>query len=104
LWEDNCKRPSFSNKTKLKIFKDGAIAGICGWFRCILAPGIVLDTSPFSPLTHWKQTIFEFPRGIECKSDEIMSIDITVEPKSDNHRALNIHLKIEDSIGQLLLD
>ncbi len=86
------------------MFRDGVLAGICGWFRCVLAPGVVLDTSPFSPLTHWKQTIFEFPRGIELKSDEVVSIDIKVEPKSDNHRALNVHLKVKDSQGQQLLD
>jgi SAM-dependent methyltransferase len=34
------------------------IEGICGWFIVALGSGVVLDTSPFAPLTHWQHAIY----------------------------------------------
>jgi hypothetical protein len=50
----------FTSTVKLEAVKSAELSGICSWFNCLLAPGVVLDTSPFSKLTHWKHTLLPF--------------------------------------------
>ncbi len=44
----------FKSTVRLEAVKTTELSGLCSWFNCLLAPGITLDTSPFSKLTHWK--------------------------------------------------
>jgi hypothetical protein len=69
-----------------------------------LAPGVVIDTSPYSKLTHWKQTMFPFLQRIECKSGEELTVNVVVDSKPENHRALDIHFKVSDIHSQVLMD
>lgn len=39
----------------------GALMGFAGWFEAELAPGVVLDTGPSAPATHWAQTFLPLP-------------------------------------------
>ena len=50
----------FKSTVKLEAVKAAELSGLCSWFNCVLAPGVVLDTSPFSKLTHWKHTLLPF--------------------------------------------
>jgi len=56
------------------------INGICGWFRAHLAEGIVLDTGPHSPLTHWQQAIYPFYPEIEINAGDVLSLKVVFEP------------------------
>ena len=38
-----------------------ALNQFCGWFDAQLSPGVLLDTSPSAPLTHWQQHWFPLP-------------------------------------------
>jgi hypothetical protein len=70
--------------------KTTELDGLCSWFNCLLAPGIVLDTSPFSKLTHWKQTLFPFKNKIAVNKGEIIQVTVHARPQVENHRALDI--------------
>ncbi len=50
----------------------GACHGFLGYFNLELAPGIVLDTSPFSKLTHWQQSYFPIEELFAAAGDELV--------------------------------
>lgn len=59
------------------------INGICGWFSAQLTDDIVLDTSPFSAPTHWKQTVYPIHPKIEVNAGDALVLQIIVEPAED---------------------
>jgi hypothetical protein len=79
---------------KLYVLKEGDLSGLCSWFNCLLAIGAPLDTSPFSRATHWKQTIFPFKTKIPVKINEVLDLSVHARPQKNNHRALDITIKI----------
>lgn len=46
--------------------------GFIGYFTAELAPGILLDTSPFSLQTHWQQSYFPF-KAFTVQSDDLFT-------------------------------
>ncbi|OJH37208.1 50S ribosomal protein L11 methyltransferase [Cystobacter ferrugineus] len=48
----------FESSVEFRIDRDAQVHGLAGHFELELAPGVVLDTSPFSIHTHWHQTWF----------------------------------------------
>lgn len=48
-----------------------ACHGFIGYFDLELAPGIVLDTSPYSKLTHWQQSYFPIEELFAAAGDEL---------------------------------
>lgn len=67
-------RANFHSKLSNKV------EGICGWFVANLTPELVLNTSPFHPLTHWQQTIYSFNKPILVNKGEDIAIEIEIEP------------------------
>jgi hypothetical protein len=41
------------------------MTGVVAWFAATMTENITLSTSRQHPLTHWKQTLFYLPEGIE---------------------------------------
>lgn len=56
------------------------VEAICGWFMAELAPGVVLDTSPFVAPTHWQHAIYPFSRPIHAGIGEEIALEIEAEP------------------------
>jgi hypothetical protein len=52
---------NFSSKYKLEVHADSKVSAIISWFDCHfehLKRRVTLSTSPLTPYTHWKNTIF----------------------------------------------
>lgn len=65
------EEPFGDGKLELEIRRDGALSGFCGWFVAELSPGVVLDTGPGQPDTHWMQTYLPFPPTLVRAGDTL---------------------------------
>ncbi|MBK8011172.1 MAG: 50S ribosomal protein L11 methyltransferase [Deltaproteobacteria bacterium] len=75
--------------------RDAVLNGFAGWFSATLAPGVVLDTSPRSPETHWAQTYMPFrPRMV--REGERMAVSFRLEPDHEETR----HLRLTLAVGE----
>lgn len=55
----------FTSDFELILLEDSLMTGFVAWFDAAMTDNIMLSTSPKRPLTHWKQTLFYLPEGIE---------------------------------------
>jgi protein arginine N-methyltransferase 1 len=55
------------------------IYGIALWWDCLLAPGVVLSTSPASPRTHWDQIYLPLLEPIEGRTGDELFVQISSE-------------------------
>lgn len=62
----------FEKSTAVEIACSAVCHGFIGYFSVELAPGIVLDTSPFSLQTHWQQSYFPF-KAFALRSGDILN-------------------------------
>ncbi len=61
--------------------RDGVLNGFCLWFEAELCEGIVLDTGPFSPETHWAQTYLCFsPQPVRAGERIEVSVEFSYDP------------------------
>ena len=63
-----------------------------------------MDTSPFSKVTHWKQTILPFKNKIHVIVDEVLDVSVHARPQVSNHRALDITIRVSGGtiIGEMV--
>ncbi|BCP52228.1 hypothetical protein K32_08450 [Kaistia sp. 32K] len=60
---------------------DGACHGFIGYFDLELAPGIVINTSPYSKLTHWQQSYLPIEEIFATAGDELhVKVKTYVDP------------------------
>ena len=62
--------------------RDGKYQGICIWFTVVFpAPSgnVILSTSPFSPETHWKQTIISLPSEINVEEFDPIAFELSFQ-------------------------
>jgi hypothetical protein len=71
------------------------IDGLVGWFDTEMVDDIILSTSPFAPPTHWQQTMFHFQKPINIEMGENIACEVSITPKTSNHRGVNITLKLK---------
>ena len=61
--------------------RDGVLNGFCVWFEAELSPSVTLDTSPFSPETHWAQIYMSFvPRPVRAGERVVVSAELAYDP------------------------
>jgi type I protein arginine methyltransferase len=61
--------------------RDGVLNGFSVWFEAELSPGVMLDTGPFSPETHWSQTYLSFtPRPVRAGERMEVSVNLSRDP------------------------
>jgi protein arginine N-methyltransferase 3 len=91
----------FASNFEIKITKTGMFNAFVGSFDTKLADNVLLDTSPVSPQTHWKQSLFFIDNPIEVSEGEIIEGTIKVDADSDNYRNLIIKFtyKVEGKGG-----
>jgi precorrin-6B methylase 2 len=68
--------PSFSSKTTYVINRDGIIQGLAGWFRAKLTDSIAIDTSPYSPRTHWRQCYLPLEHPIGVSNGDTVHVEV----------------------------
>ncbi len=63
----------------------GACHGFIGYFNLELAPGIVLDTSPYSKLTCWQQSYFPIEEIFAAAGDElVVKVKTFIDPNTQS--------------------
>jgi protein arginine N-methyltransferase 1 len=81
-------------------FAESLVAyGFCGWFDANLSPSVNLETGPAAPPTHWRQLVFPFPRPIEIRANEPVSV--RVRPVRFEGRAANWHWSVATTQGSV---
>lgn len=89
---------SFRRSFTLKAQKGNMLDGICVHFDTPFEAChdvVVLDTSPYSPPTHWRQTILYLYHSLDMMEGESASFCITCSPNKGNPRDLDITLHVE---------
>ena len=72
----------------------GPLSGFCGWFDAQLSPGVLLDTSPSAPLTHWQQHWFPLPPREVAEGDEL-EVRLVIEPSEADERSPTYRLWVD---------
>ncbi|XP_023237660.1 protein arginine N-methyltransferase 3-like [Centruroides sculpturatus] len=98
----------FTTQFNLALTKDGQITAIIGYFDCYfddrLTNKFQLSTSPFSELTHWKQTIFLLPSPISAQKGDFISGRISCRRDKKEHRSMIIILEIGEQKNTYILN
>ncbi len=71
-----------------------AIFGFAVWWKCTLAPGMTLSTSPFSPSTHWDQIFLPLEEPLAVNKNDRLEIHLA----SDTRYQIGVRLKWETRI------
>lgn len=83
---------SIAGKFTFKFEKYGVINGFALWFDCIFTDGenddkdVVLDTSPNSESTHWKQTIIPVPEAYLVERDGEVTCKLNLKRDGRSYR------------------
>ena len=86
----------FASDFELKITEDCDITAIGGSFDTIFAQmknSVNLTTSPHTPPTHWKQTVFYLETPVKAKKDEVFKGKISVSRPPKDARGLLVKLQ-----------
>lgn len=75
--------------------KNGKYQGVCLWFN-VEFPDSELSTSPFSPPTHWKQTVITLPHSEDVEEGEPVACKITMKKDELKPRWYNLELEVLD--------
>ena len=81
------------------VSKDGLFHGVSlFWDVRFPLSNVVLDTSPLSPPTHWKQTVILLPtsEGFPVSIDTPLSAQIDLVPTESNYRHYQVALSFPD--------
>lgn len=92
------KELSFRQSFALVAQRDATIDAVCVHFDTPFLAGVeavVLDTSPLSPPTHWRQTVLYLYHSLEMKAGEKATFHMTCSPNEGNARDLDIRLHVE---------
>ncbi|CAD0203227.1 unnamed protein product [Chrysodeixis includens] len=92
----------FTLKHVVGASKNGNYQGLCVWFECNfpqLPDGtgdgrVVLDTSPKSALTHWKQTVIVLPHEQDVEEGEPIAFELNMSRDPTSSRRYNIQLSM----------
>ncbi len=71
----------FESSVEFRMDRDAVVHGLAGHFELELAPGEVLDTSPFSIHTHWHQTWFPID-ALPVKRGDTLQVTFSSSPGS----------------------
>lgn len=83
--------------------KAGRYQGVCIWFECEFPAddngfSVVLSTSPYSPQTHWKQTVVVLPHTQDdLEARDPLAFSLTLKRNQLNRRQYNIEMTLIDS-------
>lgn len=85
--------PFRGGKLHFVIKRDGVLNGFVGWFSARLSPGVVLDTGPHLPETHWAQTYLAFPAK-PVKRGQVLEVGYRLRRDPIERRHLQLELKL----------
>jgi predicted RNA methylase len=76
--------PVCEAKVYFSFDRPGTVHGFAGWFTADLAPGVVIDTAPGKPPTHWKQAFLPIREPIVVTDRDIMELTLQVRAKEND--------------------
>lgn len=85
------------------IVRDGVLSGFCGWFVARLSPGVVLDTGPSHPDTHWAQTFVPFPPRLVRAGDRL-GVGFVIDRDARERRQVQLALTVERKTMRYVLE
>ncbi|CDW87258.1 protein arginine n-methyltransferase [Stylonychia lemnae] len=91
----NKKDVNFSRAYSLTFQKTEKCSGIVAWFDTLFSKmkhTVILSTSPYSKLTHWKQTTFYTDRTLEAFKGDTLYGSIAVKQSKGNFRELDVKI------------
>ncbi|MEO8467309.1 MAG: 50S ribosomal protein L11 methyltransferase [Gammaproteobacteria bacterium] len=68
-----------SGTASWRLLADTPIHGFALWWECVLAPGVVLSTSPFSPRTHWDQIYLPLLTPLAGCAGDVVELTVASE-------------------------
>ena len=82
---------SINEKIAFEFSKDGILHGFAGWFQALLTDEVLIDTSPLSAKTHWRQAFFPLEGTVCVKKGNYIIIDMKVMPMGEDkdHTVIN---------------
>lgn len=89
---------SFCRMFRLTARHNAQVDAICVHFDTPFLAGhdqVVLDTSPFSPPTHWRQTVLYLYHSLDMMAGEVVQFTMKCSPNALNPRDLDIALHVE---------
>lgn len=87
----------FSSDFTLQVCRDDYIQALVTYFTVEFSKchkRVWLSTSPDSPYTHWKQTVFYLESYMTCRRDEIINGTFRVRPNPRNSRDLDFEIAV----------
>ena len=82
-----------SGSVVLAVTRDGTVNGLAGWFSARLSPGVLLDTSPHSTLTHWEHNFFPF-HPMPARAGESLTVDFRFDDGFQGSRIMEVDLEM----------
>lgn len=81
---------------QLKVTREDKLTALAGSFDVTfhLDHTVMLSTSPYSPPTHWKQTVFYLPEPITVHAGQVLECSIKVQRHSKEVRWLDVAIMI----------
>lgn len=78
------KKTLFDKSVRFAINRDGRLSGLAVWFEALWAPGLVTNTSPRHPPTHWKQGFLKNSKKQNLKKGERLVCRLRIFPNEKN--------------------
>jgi hypothetical protein len=82
---------SLAQKLVFPITRAGTCHGVAGWFRAELSEGVVLDTAPGQPTTHWRQAFFPYREPVTLSARDHMELRFALTPKDARSDDTDVH-------------
>lgn len=95
LYEAKVEDLTFAHKYQIRLKTSETVHALACWFDADfthLMKNQKLSTSPYKPVTHWRQTIFYLGKPIKAAEGNIISGSIAVKKSEENFRELDIKL------------
>jgi hypothetical protein len=83
--------------------RDGTLDGFAGWFTAQLSPGVLLDTGPGSPWTHWSQIYMPFPPR-PTRAKEKLRVKYALRPAPEYRGAFEVNVSVDGKSLSYLIE
>ncbi|XP_064599715.1 protein arginine N-methyltransferase 3-like [Liolophura sinensis] len=97
----------FVSDVTLTVSKDGNITALVGYFDIYFEKGcdnkVMFSTSPGSPYTHWKQTVFLLEKPLSVKKGDVISGRLSCKKDRRDPRSLIISVKLQGTSYTFLM-
>lgn len=77
-----------------------SVYGLALWWRAELAPGVVLETSPLAPATHWEQLYFPALEPLQLETGDTLTAELRSRSSEEGGTDLAWTLTVSDAKGR----